>query len=589
MTAQRRDGSGSDAAVAWLIPGVAALSAVVSFALWAGAGLASTLTGRGWPAPSLSPLLVVRLVRAGGPAGLWPGVDPRLALALAAAVGLLLLALVAWLGRRWVRRRPGGAARSLARRVDVEPMLPAPAARRARALRPALPSRGALPASDVGVTLGELLPRGPALVASWEDVLLAVMAPRSGKTTSLAVPATLAAPGAVVVTSNKADAWAATAQLREADTGQRSWTFDPQGIARSEQGWTWDPIAELASVEDAERLASHFVLTVDDERARDIWGPAAAELLAALFLAAKLAGIDLAGAYAWLQSELDPTAVVLLEQGGYTALARSVRGSMEAPAETRGSVVFTARTATRCLRDPNITAWTTPRSGLDTFDPEAFVRSRQTLYLLSKDGGGSAAPLVAALTDRVLRCAVRAAEDRGGRLDPPLLAVLDEAANVCRIADLPQLYSHLGSRGVVPLTILQSYAQGEAVWGRSGMRSLWSAATVKLLGAGLDEASFVEDVSRLVGEHDVPTDSWSTGAGRATRTSSTRRERILSAADVRALPKGTALLLATGAKPAMVRLLPWYEGPRAAEVAAADAAAVHEITTRTTRPLPVVR
>ena len=99
----------------------------------------------------------------------------------------------------------------------------------------------------------------------------------------------------------------------------------------------------------------------------------------------------------------------------------------------------------------------------------------------------------------------------------------------------------------------------------------------------------MEDVSRLVGEHDVPTDSWSTGAGRATRTSSTRRERILSAADVRALPKGTALLLATGAKPAMVRLLPWYEGPRAAEVAAADAAAVHEITTRTTRPLRGVR
>ncbi len=119
--------------------------------------------------------------------------------------------------------------------------------------------------------------------------------------------------------------------------------------------------------------------------------------------------------------------------------------------------------------------------------------------------------------------------------------------------------------------------------------SLWTAATIKMLGAGLDEASFVQDVSRLVGGHDVPTDSWSTGAGRATRTSSTRRERILSAAAVRALPNGTALMLATGANPAMVRLLPWREGPRVAEVAAADAAAVHEITTGTTRPLRVVR
>jgi len=112
---------------------------------------------------------------------------------------------------------------------------------------------------------------------------------------------------------------------------------------------------------------------------------------------------------------------------------------MQPPAETRGSVLFTARTALRCLRDPQITAWTTQRPGLNRFDPAAFLGSRQTLYLLSKDGGGPAAPLVAALTDRVLRCAVNAAQDRGGRLDPPLLAILDEAANVYRIADLPQL------------------------------------------------------------------------------------------------------------------------------------------------------
>ncbi len=39
----------------------------------------------------------------------------------------------------------------------------------------------------------------------------------------------------------------------------------------------------------------------------------------------------------------------------------------------------------------------------------------------------------------------------GGRLDPPMVVVLDEAANICRIADLPELYSHLGSRGMVPV------------------------------------------------------------------------------------------------------------------------------------------
>ncbi len=45
---------------------------------------------------------------------------------------------------------------------------------------------------------------------------------------------------------------------------------------------------------------------------------------------------------------------------------------------------------------------------------------------------------------------------QGGRLPVPLVMVLDEAANVCRIRELPDLYSHLGSRGVVVQTVLQS-------------------------------------------------------------------------------------------------------------------------------------
>ncbi|WP_291800952.1 TraM recognition domain-containing protein [Cellulomonas sp.] len=42
----------------------------------------------------------------------------------------------------------------------------------------------------------------------------------------------------------------------------------------------------------------------------------------------------------------------------------------------------------------------------------------------------------------------------------PLVVVLDEAANVCRWSELPNLHSHYGSRGICGLTILQSWSQG---------------------------------------------------------------------------------------------------------------------------------
>jgi len=573
---------------------LAAMAAVVgaSAALWLAGGLASAVSGPGWHSASFSPVLVLAVARS-GTGSWWPGVDPGLVWGLTAALtGLLVVAaLTAYL--TWSLRRPAADAplRSLARSADVAALSGRGAVRRARQLRPALaavPVKAVAPA-DAGLTLGQLLGsgvrRGRELLASWEDVLLAFMAPRQGKTTTYVVPWALAAPGAVVLTSNKADAWAATAGLRAARTGERVWTFDPQRITYAAQSWWWNPLRGLAGVEEAERLASHFVLTVDDERTRDIWGPAAQELVAALLLAAARAGRTISDVYTWLADDRNPEPAESLDAAGLGAMAASLRGIQGSPDETRGSVYFTARVAVRCLRNPEITAWVTPPPadrGLAEFDPAGFPTSRQTLYLLSKDGGGSAGPLVAALTDRVLRAGVVAAERRAGRLDPPLAVLLDEAANICRIGDLPQLYSHLGSRGIVVLTILQSYAQGVAVWGQTGMRALWSAATVKIVGPGMDDADFAEELSRLIGDHDVAVDTHTTAAGSWSRSRSPRQQRVLPASAIRALPRGRALVWSTGAKVAMVATRPWYAGPQAGEIDAARRAAEAAMTTAAT-------
>ncbi len=137
-------------------------------------------------------------------------------------------------------------------------------------------------------------------------------------------------------------------------------------------------------------------------------------------------------------------------------------------------------------------------------------------------------------------------------------------------SQLPDLYSHLGSRGIVPVTILQSYKQGVRVWGEPGMDTLWSAATSKLIGAGIDDARTAEDLSRLIGEHDVPTPSTSRGPGGASPSTSLRRERIFGPDQIRALPKGTALLYATGTRVALLTLQPWYDGPQAGRIGTAQ-------------------
>ncbi|ATZ23059.1 TraM recognition site of TraD and TraG [Streptomyces lavendulae subsp. lavendulae] len=547
---------------------------------WLFGNLAESLIGSSGPWTAYEPMAA--LLHA---SDAWPRL-PRVALVIACYVLPVLTVLAAALvgGGIWLRLR--GNPKGLAGQRELASLLPKEGAAKSISLRPSL--TGSKPKNvapnDRGVLLGTLQPGRREIRSSWEDVLLAIMAPRSGKTSGLAIPAILRAPGPVLLTSNKAanDAFTATFDAR-AGVG-RVWTLDPQQIAHADRTMWWDILADARDLAGARRLAGHFVTAcVDESSAGDFWSTAAANTLTALFLAAANDGRPITDVLGWLASPADRTPVDLLHDVGLEAVAAQLHGTVAGAVETRDGIFETARQYASCLLDPGIASWVTPPSNAAEvweFQPEAFATSRDTLFLLSKDGGGSASAIIAAAADAVMRAAVIQAERDGGRLDPPLLAILDEAANVCKIKDLPDLYSHLGSRGVIPITILQSYRQGQRVWGDTGMDALWSASTIKLIGSGIDDADFADKLSRLVGDHDVPTVSVSTSESGRSTSVSMRQERVLPADAIRALPKGSALLLATGIRPALLGLKPWYREPDADRLATASAKATAAITER---------
>ncbi|WP_156769386.1 TraG/TraD/VirD4 family protein, partial [Nocardia sp. 852002-20019_SCH5090214] len=146
----------------------------------------------------------------------------------------------------------------------------------------------------------------------------------------------------------------------------------------------------------------------------------------------------------------------------------------------------------------------------------------------------------------------------------------DEAANIVRWRNLPKQYSHFGSRGIVVMTILQSWAQGVGCWGEAGMKALWSAANIKVLGSGLDDEDFLQARSRIVGDHRELVTSVSRGrrADSGTESTSLTTEATLTASDISAMPKGRALVLVSGHRPTLVRATPWMERGDAADIRA---------------------
>ncbi|MBD9701779.1 TraM recognition domain-containing protein [Streptomyces sp. ID01-12c] len=558
---------------AWLFGGILfGGTTVLSAATWAGAAAGALATG-GEVAP-LSALTVFRMARDWNT--VWTA-SPVASLVGAVLVDVAVLALLVW-GARWAMRWYRNPSH-LATLNQVRDLTPKPAARSAVRLRRSLKGTDPkqLKPADRGVLLGNHLPSKVELRGTDEDTFIALMAPRAGKSTALAIPIAEEAPGALLMTSNKADVYAATYASRS--RVGTTWVLDTQGVAQTERAMWWDMIAQAETIEGAERLASHFVAQVSSEAASDpFWSQAAQDLLVGLFRAAYHDGGSVRDVMGWLADPAEKAPMRILHSHE-PVLAEQVESSVAIAEETQSGIYQNARTAVSALRDERVLAWVTPDKDLPRFDPEAFVLSRDTLYLLSKKGGPAAA-VVAALADAVFTAGAEAGERHGGRLPEPMRAILDEAANICKIADLPDLYSHLGSRGITPFVILQSYRQGQKAWGEMGMDAMWGAATKKVIGVGLDDPKFVTDIATLVGNHMVDRSSYSKSKEGHSRSVSEQREQILEPADIRAMRRGTALLLATGMPVAQIALRPWYEEDTMAHLGPQMAAEEAAITKR---------
>lgn len=541
--------------------------------IWAGIGLVAAIVACTW-----LPLHLSERLFGGGqnlpgdPFGLMLGLTNGTVTWTGAATGVLLglLAIVAtvtgaitWWTRRGSsgRTRVDASATYMGRGTDLDALTEKGATETAKRLGVT---------DSPGVPIGRTVAGRQMLYGSWEDMHVDIWGPRTGKTTSRAIPAIMAAPGAVLVTSNKRD-------IVDATRGPRAkkgpvWVFDPQQIALEEPDWFWNPLSYVTDEVKAAQLAGHFAAGSRDESARSdaYFDGEGRNLLANLFLAAALDGRPITGVYTWLSRPTDDTAVHILSEHGFPLQADGLSGIIEAPDKQRAGVFGTAMQMATCLTNRRIAPWVT-RTGPDDhrphFDPHTFVQGQSALYSLSKEGAGTAGPLVTALTVAVVEAAEElATTQKGGRLRTPMLGVLDEVANVCKWAELPAMYSHYGSRGIVLMAILQSWSQGVEVWGEKGMAKLWSASNVKVYGGGVSETAFLQELSSLIGDYDREAVSASVSRDGRSTSHQLTSQSTMDVADLAAIPRGRAVVVASGAPPTLIETVPWMKGPHAQDI-----------------------
>jgi type IV secretion system protein VirD4 len=387
---------------------------------------------------------------------------------------------------------------------------------------------------------------------------------QSRKTTGFAIPAILGWAGPVVATSVKTDLVRDTMGWRQRCGDVQC--FDPTGSTGLPSA-QWSPLDGSRTWSGARKAAASLTEVTKGGNGPmtdgDFWYATAAKLLAPLFFAAAAGGRDMADVVRWVDTQEESEVLDLLEAAGEGLAIQAALASFAKEDRQRSSIYTTAETVLEPFADPPVGGTGAAPSSID---PERLIAEEGTLYLCAPaHDQRRLSPLFTAVVRQVVEHAYETVTRTGRPLDPPLLIVLDEVANIAPLGDLDTLASTAAGHGIQLVTVWQDLAQ---VTARYGPR----AATVvnnhraKVFLSGISDPSTLDHASHLIGDEELHLPATTSGGqGGPTTTRSPATRRLAPPDALRRIAPGEGVLVYGGLPPARITLRSWFADPVLAE------------------------
>ena len=439
------------------------------------------------------------------------------------------------------------------------------------------------------IVLGRLGRRGPTVAVPARRSVMVVAPTQTGKTTRIVIPTVLTWTGPLVVTSVKTD----VLNLTHAERARRGavHVFDPTG-ATGRPTTHWSPLLGCGTYPGAERTAAWLVEAAGEPRPGEntaFWETLGAKLLGPLLYAAAASAGGIEQVSRWVDRRTTTEVTEVLKLLGDTDALDAWAASCAREERQRDSVYATAETILRAFASPTARAAT--RIDADghvegtVLDVDRLIRRGDTLYLVAPAHEQQRLrPLFQALVQDVIRAAQDAYAATGVPLDPPLLLMLDEAANIAPLRDLALHAATGAGQGIQICSVWQDLAQVSTVYGRKAPTVI-NGHTARVFLPGSADLATLEATSKMIGDHEHTRGSTTHAAdGTQTVSAAAIEARVAPVEYLRQLPADTAVVL-HGRDPVLrLHTTPWYADPalRAlVDPAAAEAADKAAQPTRT--------
>jgi type IV secretion system protein VirD4 len=187
-------------------------------------------------------------------------------------------------------------------------------------------------------------------------------------------------------------------------------------------------------------------------------------------------------------------------------------------------------------------------------DAEKFCSEKSAIFIIMPEEDSSKYFMVSLIIQQLYREILAVADENGGKLKNRVVFYCDEFGTLPKIESAEMMFSASRSRRVSIVPIIQSLAQLEKNYGKEGAEIIVDNTQLTVFGGFAPNSETAQVLSKSLGTRTVMSGSVSQSKNDPSRSLQMIERPLMTADELKSLPKGTFVVTKTGFNPIKVKL-----------------------------------
>ena len=192
-------------------------------------------------------------------------------------------------------------------------------------------------------------------------------------------------------------------------------------------------------------------------------------------------------------------------------------------------------------------------------DAETFCKEPSALFLVMPEEDPSKFFMVSLIIQQLYREILSVADENGGKLPNRAVFYADEFGTLPKIESAEMMFSASRSRRLSIVPIIQSLSQLERSYGKEGAEIIVDNVQLTIFGGLAPNSETAQAMSKSLGSRTVQTGYISKGKDNGSQSLQMMERPLMTADELKSMPKGQFIVMKTGAHPMKVKLKLFFQ------------------------------